>query len=336
MRRMTLPRSRKTSAVLNTHRNTTRKIEGGFTLIETLVALALVTIISLVVMGALSPRMGFKQKMDTERRMQDIRQGLASLYTAKAMTIDKQSSGQFDLFRTSTLANSLCAAQLPAFEATSDYFSESPNQLARDGYANPWCIWVTAPLMELRDGVQLWYRNIILVSTGLDGVLDATTKVLPDGTLTTGGDDTGITVSGREIQYAKLQETLRRMNKVSQMYETYFTTRYLANASRDITVYYFSQAFDSAGLVASSGGTWSATATTLASIGVGASDAMSAWELDNSIDIGNATESLNGVTVRSPASSGTGALPYTALLRARVPAPPGQTPYAVQVVVGNY
>ena len=313
------------------------RLSGGFTLIETLIALAIVTLMSLVVMGALAPWMGFKQKLDTERRLQDVRQGLVSVYNTRAMTIEAQAPGQFDAFTSSALVpKGRCSGQASAFEADAQFFSEAPDQLARDGYANPWCIWVTAPLQETRDGVTLWYRNIIVISMGANGVLDPGTHVNPDGSLVTAGDDLGITISGRDIQAAKLKETLTRMNKIAHMYETYFTTRYLANPARDISLYYFSSEYDTAGSVVSTGGNWVPASVSLANIGAGASDVLTAWETNNDIVVGNYNESSNGVTVRSPATSGTGSLPYTALLRATLPAPPGQTSQAVQVIVGNY
>lgn len=309
----------------------------GFTLVETLVALALITIISLIVMGALSPWMGFKQKMDTERRIQDVRQGLVAYYEAQAMAVERQPAGKFSLFTSSTPdGEGRCELQTEAFEAVSDYFSESPQQLSRDGYANPWCIFVSSPFKIVRDGVDLWYRNVAVISTGGDGVLDPATKMQPDGTLVVAGDDAGAIVSGREVQAEKLKETLKRMNKVAQMYETYFTTRFLANTSRDITVYYFSKAYDTTGAVPATGGSWAKAAETLKDIGVGATDANSAWELDSALEVGNQSETINGVQVRSPATAGTGVLPYTALIRAKLPAPAGQNAYATQVVVGNY
>jgi len=311
-------------------------LQKGFTLIETLVALAIITAISLIAMGALAPWMSFKQKLDTDRRMQDIRQAVSAAYSDRAMTVERQPAGRLGLFVTSPVANGQCPPQEAAFQEIADYFSESPQQLLRDGYANPWCTFVSPSFSTRRDGVDLWYRNIAFVSTGLDGVLDPATQMRADGTMQMGGDDVAAVVSGREIQGAKLKETMRRMNKVALAYETYFTNRYLSNSARDISLYYFSRAYDTAGAVQSTGGTWSNAFTFLSSIGVGPADAVTAWELDNNIELGNHNESVNGVQVRSPATAGTGSLPYTALLRARLPSPPGTTAYATQVVVGSY
>jgi prepilin-type N-terminal cleavage/methylation domain-containing protein len=317
-----------------------RRAQAGFTLIETLVALAVITAISMVVLGALAPWVGFKQSVDTERKLQDLKQGFIAYYDSNAMAIEAQGNGNFGPFVRSTPdANGSCADQADAFAQISGSFSESPQQLAKDGYANPWCVLISDALSQSRDGVKLWYRNIAFVSTGRDGKLDAGTRIDALGNLVTGGDDSAMVLPGYDLEYAKLKETQRRMSRVASMYETYFTTRFLAYPDRDITRYYFANGgagYDTSGAVASTGGNWSAVATALAGIGVAAVDAVTPWEQFNNIEVGNFSESVNGVTVRSPQTSGTGALPYTALLRARLPAPAGQTVYATQVVVGNY
>ena len=308
----------------------------GFTLIEMLVALAILTVITLTVMGALGPWMGLKQKLDTERRMQSLKSGVTALYEANAMSIELLPNGTFVAFTTSAPAAGLCDSQQAAFELSADRFSESAGTMSRDGYANPWCIFISDALRETQDGVDVYYRNVSFVSTGPSGLLDVGTKMLPNGAMQIAGGNTAITISGRDIQASKIREVQRRLNRVSQMYETYFTTRFLANPSRDISVYYFSNAYDSGGAVSSTGGAWTPVRAVLQVIGVSPSDAASPWESFNDIEVANLNESASGVQVRSPATAGTGALPYTALLRARLPAPTGVNSYAVQTVIGNY
>lgn len=311
----------------------------GFTLIETLVALALISVISFVVMGALAPWVGFKQKLDTERKINDLRQGIESAYKAQAMAVDTTAGAKFfDLEDTVPDADGRCTLDPNAFSTIATYFSGSPQQLVRDGYNNNWCVFVTPPLSAMRDGVTLWFRNIAVISGGLDGVLDAGTVFdKATGVLTVGGDDQGFVVSGREIQAQKLTETMRRVSRIAQMYETYFTTRYLATASRDITIYYFSNTYDPSGVVETTAASWQPVSIRLASIGVGGADALSAWELNNAIQLNNSNGTMGGLQVRSPATTGTGVLPYTAMLRVQLPSPPSvPVPYFTQVVVGNY
>lgn len=308
----------------------------GFTLMEVLIALALVSMISLVVMGSIGPWMALKNKLDTERKLQDIKNGITSLYVAKAMAIEGQGGGQLDAFRSSTPSAGNCAIQVAAFEANADRFSDSPGQIARDGYGSPWCVFISPAISEIKDGVNLYYRNVSFVSGGPNGIMDEDTVANADGTVTLGGDDLGVTISGRDVQAEKLKETLRRMNRVASMYETYFTTRYLANPARDISVYYFSRAGDASSAVESTNGSWAPAATALQSVGVSATDAYTPWEANNRIEVANFNESAGGAQVRSPSTTGSGVLPYTALLRARLPSPAATPSYAVQTVIGNY
>lgn len=309
----------------------------GFTLVEVLVALALIAIISLIAMGALTPWIGFKQRLDTERRLQDIRNGMMAIYDRRAMAVEAQPGGQFAEFVNSIPAAGpdglvRCDTQLDAFSDNSTLFGEFPQQISMDGYSNPWCIFISNPILETRDNVPLWSRNIAVVSLGPDGALDPGTTMTPDGQLSVDGDDVGISVTGRDIQAVKLKETLRRLNRVAQAYENFFTARYLTYADRDITRYYFAN-----GPVDSTGATWRPVSTWLSGVGVGGFDVATPWESNNIIEVNNHSGSANGTTVRSPSTSGAGSLPYTALLRARVPTPPGQpAQYAVQVAVGNY
>ena len=128
---------------------------------------------------------------------------------------------------------------------------------------------------------------------------------------------------------------MKRMNRLATMYETYFTSRFMAYGDRDITRYYFSRAYDPGGAIESTGGSWRAAAVLFAGA-VSPTDAVTPYERDNAIEVGNHTESVGPLSVRSPASTGTGALPYTAILRARLPAPAGVDAFATHVVIGNY
>lgn len=313
-----------------------RQASRGFSLPEVLITMALIAVISLVVMGSLEPWIGFKQKLDTERRLQDVKNGLSSVYDRNGMAVELQPANRFMEFVTSTPVAGpdgglRCDSQVTAFEKHTEVFSESPTQVSVDGYANPWCFMISGPLNETRDGVPLWYRNVAVVSTGPDGVLDAATKMNADGTITLAGDDLATTITGREIQAPKIRETLRRLNRVAQFYESYFTARYLSYADRDITRYYFAN-----GSVPSTSDAWVPAKTLLGPVGLGGAETGTPWETNNQVEVNNFNQTVGGVTVRSPATSGTGVLPYTALLRARVPAPNGVQAFAVQTAVGNY
>lgn len=306
-----------------------KRLAQGFTLVEALVALAVITIISLLIMGAVGPWLGLKQNIDTERKLQDIKQGLVAYYNLNGMEIEARGGGQFGPF------TSGCGDQTAAFQELGTLFSESSAQIAKDGYMTHWCFFISSPLSRIVDGVEMWYRNVAVVSPGPDVTLDPGTLMGAEGALVLEGDDKGILLTGLDIHAPKLKETMKRMNRLATMYETYFTSRFMAYGDRDITRYYFSRAYDPGGAIESTGGSWRAAAVLFAGA-VSPTDAVTPYERDNAIEVGNHTESVGPLSVRSPASTGTGALPYTAILRARLPAPAGVDAFATHVVIGNY
>lgn len=312
----------------------------GFSLTEVMVALSIITVISMVVIGALGPWLSLKQSIDNDRRLNDIRQGMHQKYTDNAMQVESQPAGTFFGFRNSTIDGlGNCNQQGSAFQGINNYITDSGTIAARDGFGSPFCVFVSNQLASLSEGVTLYYRNIAIVSPGKDGRIETTTRMdLNTGAMNFTGDDVGFVISGYEIQQEKLKETLRRMSRIANAYETYFSTRFLAYPDRDITRNYFSRKYDPSGFVASTeSGGWRPAADLLSGIGVAPSDAHSAWESNSAILVGNHNESKNGLQVRSPATTGTGVLPYSALITTRLPTPAGMAEvFVTRVAVGNY
>ena len=67
-----------------------RSRAGGFTLIEILVALALVTGLTLMMFQAVAPWMNLRQKTETERRLEQVQSALEMAYRVNAMQIEGQ------------------------------------------------------------------------------------------------------------------------------------------------------------------------------------------------------------------------------------------------------
>lgn len=321
-------------------------VSKGFTLIEVLITLSLVTILSVVALNALTPWLLFKQSLDTDRKLQDMRQALTSAYSANAMVIDAQAPSIFlTLVSDPAIAGSACTSQEAALtgSALSGYLTEGGVGAAKDGFASPLCFFITTPAPRDVEGVRIAYRMIAIVSAGHNGIIDEGTAIDPvTGQLTLGGDDRGVVVNGYTIQYAKYRDTLDRMNRLAILYENYFTTRFLNTADRDVSRSYFYKdgpGGDLGGSIAATNG-WTPALTAFATaLGVSPVDATSAYETLNTIEVANNTETITVLgqttSVRSPASLASGATPpYTALLRAKLPGAPDN--YIVRAVVGNY
>lgn len=321
------------------------KRQRGFTLIEALIAISIITLMSMLLLGAAGPWISLKQSMDTSRKLADLRQGFYSYYSDNAFQIESSPSGQFGGLTTSTVETvdgmRLCKSQGAALQANANRFAEGYPGVELDGYKNPFCFFVSDIYSEVINGVELPFRNIAVVSTGADGTLHPDTK-LNGLNLVLGGDDQGVSIVGRDIQRKKLEETQKRMAKIAMMYETYFTTRFLSYADRDITRYYFSKEFDASGFVNSTGGNWVAVDPGLSGLGITGSQGYTAWEtvggVSNQIQMNNSKVN-DGSTIqpRTPHTTGVGSLPYTVVLRARVPSTSLTTPnYVTHVAVGGY
>ena len=314
------------------------RAQRGFSLPEVLIALTVVTLISFMVIGALGPWLGLKQRVDNDRRLQDVRQALYSLYDTRAFEAELDASAALLGLRTSTVtAPGNCQPQdAQAFRQLTALMSGAGGQDAKDGYGNPWCFFVSAQIQRFVDGAPLFFHNVAVVSAGSDSLLSPETRMRADGVMEYGGDDNGVAVSGFDIQHPKLKETLRRLTRAANLYETYFSLRFISYADRDITRDYFSAPFDPSNPVPSTAGAWGGASTVLRAIGLSAGDSFSAWADNNEFLVGNHSEQMNGQQVRSPATTGTGILPYTALLAARLPSPAAAPAYASRVAVGNY
>lgn len=326
--------------------NTNSRHERGFTLIELLISLAILTAISLSLLSFLSPWMAFKQKLDTDRKLMEIKSLFTTVYERNAWAVET-ASGPVFTFAGGTLTNSpltgtrSCVSQAATLQSLASYFSDGLPQGESDGFSNPFCFLISPQLSIVKNGVNVYYHNIAIVSTGRNSALEPGTTVDAAGALTLAGDDFGVLINGYTVQEKKFRETETRLARVATLYESYFTARFLANPSRDAMIDYFANgnppgAWDGAGTVTGTAGTAQPAGTHLAQLGLGPEESLSAYESNNAVSVANYNECVSQPTgttcVRS--SRGGGAPPYTALVFAPMPGP--VTNYLVKVATGNY
>ena len=341
--------------------NSLRSRSGGFTLVEILVALALVTGLTLMMFQAVSPWMSLRQKIETERRLDQVRSALETAYSVNAMQIEGQSGAVLRLTHAGTtrdvVASTLtgasgsrrCDPNQVAAEALAPYVADDVNRSLTDGSKAPLCLFITSRTSQDREGVPIYYHVAAIVALGNDGVLGATTALGSDGVLTIhpGSDDLGVVVNGFTVQYDLYKETRRRVERVADLYGSYFTARYLGNPARDYSIDYFVASnaqtyYDGAAAGTGpqpTGSMWMPVSQALANLGLGPDEKVSAYESSNAIEVANqaldSAHIIAGVQVQEPATKAGLALPpYTALLRARLPGP--SNTYLLRVVPGNY
>lgn len=322
------------------HLRPTPPRQRGFTLTEILIALSILSLITVVTLGAIGPWMDFRQNLETERKLLETKEGMLTYYRDNAFALEQTTADVFGPFVESTITPyGNCAAQGAAFRTLGFSLSDGGDKAAMDGFANPFCVFIGPQRSRAFDGATLYYRHLAIVSTGADGKLDAATRLNPaTDALELGGDDRGLTVNGLGVQKEKYQATVRRLERVTEMLETYFTTRFLQAADRDVSRYYFSVTYDSGGAVPTTGTPYAPVTPALANIGVSPDLGTTAWELNNQIVFNNADGGSLSAGVpapRTPATTGTSALPYTTVVAARIPSP-GAAQYVGRVAVGNY
>jgi prepilin-type N-terminal cleavage/methylation domain-containing protein len=319
----------------------------GFTLIELLISLAILTAISMSLLSFLSPWMAFKQKLDTDRKLMEMKALFTTVYERNAWMVETAPAATFT-FAGGALTNSAltgarsCISQGATLTALASYFSDGLPQGEQDGYGNPFCFLISPQLSIQKNGVNVYYHNLAIVSSGRNSELEATTTMSAAGALNLAGDDTGVLINGFTVQEKKFRETETRLARIATLYESYFTARFLLNPSRDALIDYFGNggaSFDSSGTVTTTGGVFASVGATLGSLGLGPEESFSAYESNNSITVGNynecTTHAAGTTCVRSPATpSSGGAPPYTAILRAPLPGPGSN--YLVKVATGNY
>lgn len=320
---------------------------GGFTLIELLISLAILTAISLSLLSFLAPWMAFKQKLDTDRKLMEMKALFSTVYERNAWAVETTAGATFtyaggSLTNSTLTAARSCNSQAAALVPLASYFSDGLPQGEQDGYGNPFCFLVSPQLSVQKNGVNVYYHNIAIVSSGRNTQLEPTTTMSAAGALNLAGDDTGILINGFTVQEKKFAETERRLSRIASLYESYFTARFMLNPSRDALIDYFGNggtSFDASGTVPTTGGVFSPVNAVLGTLGLGPEESVSAYESNNAITVGNfnecTTHAAGTTCVRSPATpSSGGAPPYTAILRAPLPGP--GTNYLVKVATGNY
>jgi hypothetical protein len=185
-------------------------------------------------------------------------------------------------------------------------------------------------------GYAVYYRKVAILSRGYNGRIDAGTAMDPaTGAVTVGGDDAAVVVDGFQIQRELAEQSVAKVDRIAKAYERYFTNRYLANLSRDISVDYFASSgltparWDAGGLAGNSGGAFADAATLNLSqaLGLASTDFQDAYggaiQVDNS-----SSQTRNPDNVAAAMSIP----PYSALVRVNLTA--GQT--YTQSVIGSF
>jgi len=243
----------------------------GFTMLEVVISIAILSMMTLLIAGAFTPYMQFKQRMETTTKLNDLADAMMLVYRKYSASIDGQDRpgtamlGSFVLdpnllgerfFETScasfngvatsdiTDINDPTTSGMSIYEVLTPlapYARQSISSLSEDGYGNAVCVLVSNRAVITHSGQPLFYHSIAFISPGQNNIVDVGTNLVvsqPNGNddvwnLTLSGDDKGILVDGSQIAIANFEKTKARLDRLARAYETYFNIRFRARSARD-------------------------------------------------------------------------------------------------------
>lgn len=248
------------------------KKESGFTLLEVVIAISLLVILTTIISTSFGPWLKFKQRLDTEAKLKDLQQATTAFYKSNAFTIDDNDpaspfvSGHGGLLvnggdPSQNVYSNCPAINVPTgtpFDAADiesngimsnlmplqPYAATAVAQLARDGFNNGICTFVSPRQQKSLAGATVFFHTVAFVSIGENSRLDPGTGFAPDPTtglwiLNLNGDDKASIVDGYQIAAENFRITNERLQRFARSYETYFNIRFLSKMDRDIAVNYF-------------------------------------------------------------------------------------------------
>lgn len=303
----------------------------GVSLVEVVIAVAVVSIMTAVTAVALGPWIAFRQGMETERRLKELEQAMEAAYRDNALAMEGTSAAEL-AYPGGAIADGTVASAA-TFQAVAGYSSLSSASLAQDGFNRPVRIRVSPRLSRSVDGATLYCHMAAVISGGRNGSLEAGSSFdASTGGLTLAGDDKGFVLDGCRLQRELFDLTASRMRRAAEAWERYYESRYLADPGRSVSIDYFgrpgtpAERWDPGNGVAHSGGA-AAPASALnlgGALGLSAADLADAYGQELLADNSSSLTRNPGNPDPSMASP-----PYTARVLAALP---GGVTFAVSAV----
>lgn len=242
--------------------NERHRRHSGFTLIEILIAIGLMSLIIAVAYPIFHSMLVFGQQQKTHTRLAQAAAALKSAYESHAMMVDSQSSGQFFCAAGSLntcIKNESTTRALPsaasATTALGTTTSEALTAIAEaqginvrnlevDGFNRYFHYFVSNELKSQSCVTckPIHYRVVAVVSSGGRNSLSPKTQFDPNtGQLLLGNGDQGVVVSGLPIEQAYYNQTKSQLRRIASAYGQFFISRFLSSSSRNPSIDYFSK-----------------------------------------------------------------------------------------------
>lgn len=220
--------------------------QSGFSFLEVIVTIGLVTMLYSVMMQGFGPAVQFRAKIETEARLKTLRTSLLTAYKDNMTAIDGNAGQVLDFGSGVTIAqqlpgaNNRCPSTTTTLAPIARYLDRSSTRAHLDGYNQAFCLYITPRQALVVDGVSLNYHSVAVVSAGQNGVVETGSTLSATGELTLTGDDLGVLMDGRSFVQGQFQVTLDGLRRTADAYQAYFQARYQADPGRSVSIDYFS------------------------------------------------------------------------------------------------
>ena len=195
----------------NRHFSNAFLFQRGFTMLEVVVAIMIVAGMTVLLSNAFSPHLAFKQRMDSDSRLNELAKATEVMYTANAFSIDNTDQvssdpdfpnlGQLaiDNGATTLVLSTACPAksnngtdtvrdpsdtragpvpQVVNLSVLQAYTGRGIEDLARDGFNNVTCVLVSRRAKMIYDSQPLYYHVVAFVSAGGNNKVEAETQLV--------------------------------------------------------------------------------------------------------------------------------------------------------------
>ncbi|MEM0174169.1 MAG: prepilin-type N-terminal cleavage/methylation domain-containing protein [Sulfolobaceae archaeon] len=224
------------------------KSQKGFTIVELLIVLAVLTILIALSIGGITKLQNLYRRTETQNYLNAMASGLQACYSERAWVIDNASylgqaslnvdtgaNGTIDTINNDTPTIAGGQPNQAWLDIGKTFFTLPYENMIRDAWGNPYYIFVSQPLGN-QDGIM--YRVIAIVSLGSSHKLQSTFNTAT-GALTLGGTNIGVTISGASIETQKYQDTINLLNQYVKYLDQTFATLFQSDPTKNIAVDHF-------------------------------------------------------------------------------------------------
>ncbi len=353
----------------------------GFTLLELLVGLFILMSMTMLAFPIMLNLQRLSAEKAAHAHMKAVSDGVRSRYEQTSGVADKEdfkvylwgaAAAPLESFGGTQTADSVSLATLipvpgdchnayREFAAQLVSTSSGPPPRGGKGPVAMTCYLVSKRIPTSAEGLVVPYHTVAIVWPGADGRFSKkSTFNFVTGALHLEGDDRGTVMDGRALQERKAKQTLDTLRKVRDLYEDYFTIRFLSDPDRTVgRDYFYASAGDDGGDIVSGAlvpstqdlGESRASKVLVALLASKNSSAVGNARLDAAlttpwgtpVEVANrpGTKFIGGAApeVRAPGAIGhLGMVPFTAIIGAQIPGGDDVSfsSYAYITAVGRY